>query len=139
MLFRSEMMNIGKATNDSVFITIKRKLPNDSLRVLFSGKRAPIHFADSLEFQVSINPLTDKGLNQILVDIDPLNAVPELYETNNSLVKEFYIFEDELRPVYPYNYSIINNQNITFSASTANPVCSNRQYVMELEIGRAHV
>lgn len=127
------IMNIGKAVNDSVFLTVKRKLPSDSLRVLFAGKIAPLHFDDSLEFQVPINPLTDKGLNQILVDIDPLDAIDELFESNNSLVKDFYVFEDELRPCFPYNYAIVNSSNITFSASTANPLSGNRQFVMELD------
>ncbi|MBK7882686.1 MAG: hypothetical protein IPJ81_01775 [Chitinophagaceae bacterium] len=35
--------------------------------------------------------------------------------------------------MYPYTYSIINNSNITFSASTANPLGAQREYVMELD------
>ena len=65
------------------------------------------------------------------MDVD--NRVKELSETNNTLTKEFYIFEDEIRPVSPYNYSIVNQQNISFSASTANPLSGQRQYLMEMD------
>jgi len=127
-----KMLNIGMATNDSIRVTIKRKLPNDSLQVLYDGKRL-IKYSDSIPLLVNINPITDKGLNKIIVTLDVDNKVAELSEQNNSTEKEFYIYEDELRPVSPYNFSIVNQQNITFTANTANPLMQQRQYVMEID------
>jgi hypothetical protein len=60
-------------------------------------------------------------LNKLTVTVDVDNVVDEIFETNNSITKEIYIYEDEARPVYPYNYSIVNKQNIKFVASTADP------------------
>jgi hypothetical protein len=128
-----KMQNIGKATGDSIWVSVKRKLPNDSIRILFNKKIPGIRNADSLQLIVPINPNTDKGLNKIIVDLDYTNLVDELYETNNSITKEFYIFEDELRPSVPYNFSIVNQQNITYVANTANPLGANREYRMEID------
>ena len=36
-------------------------------------------------------------------------------------------------PISPYNYSIVNQQNITYYGSTANPLSGQRQYVMEID------
>ncbi|HSN59955.1 MAG TPA: C25 family cysteine peptidase, partial [Ferruginibacter sp.] len=127
------MQNIGKATGDSIWVSIKRKLPNDTIRVLFNQLIPAIRFEDSVVLTVPINPVTDKGLNQIMVSLDYTNMVDELYETNNTITKDFYIFEDELRPTFPYNFSIINQQNLTFVANTANPLGANRQYSMEID------
>lgn len=127
------MSNIGKATGDSIIVTVKRKLPNDTIRVIYSQLIPATRYEDSLSFTVPINPVTDKGLNQIIVTLDVTNRVDELFETNNTVTKDFYIFEDELRPAYPYNYSIVNQQNITYVASTANPLAGERQYVMEVD------
>ena len=88
---------------------------------------------DSLNITVPINPTTDKGLNKITVTLDETNRTDELFENNNSVTKEFYVFEDELRPSFPYNYSIINQSPITFVASTANPLSGDRQFVMEVD------
>jgi Peptidase family C25/FlgD Ig-like domain len=126
-------MNIGKAVGDSIRVTVKRKLPNDSIKVLYDQVIPGIRYMDSVNLVVPINPLTDKGLNKLIVQLDVDNKVAELSEVNNILEKDFFIFEDELRPVYPYNYSIINQQNINFIASTANPLNASRQYVMELD------
>ncbi len=99
-----KMHNIGKAVSDSIWVSVKRKLPNDTVRTLFNQKIPGIRYADSLSFLVPINPLTDKGLNQLIVSLDYTNKVDELFETNNTVTKDFYVFEDELRPVHPYNF-----------------------------------
>ncbi|MDB5280774.1 MAG: hypothetical protein JWR61_5729 [Ferruginibacter sp.] len=128
-----KMMNIGKVTNDSIRVSVIRKLPNDSSKIIFNQLVPAFKYADSLTFTVPINPATDKGLNKIIVTLDVDNRVQEVSETNNTITKEFYILEDEIRPVSPYNFSIVNKQQITFSASTANPLSGQRQYVMELD------
>jgi len=132
-----KMQNIGKATNDSIWVSIKRKLPNDTIRTLYNAYIKGIRYEDSVNLVVPINPTTDKGLNQIIVSLDYTNKVNELYETNNTLTKDFYVFEDELRPAYPYNLSIVNQQNITYVANTANPLSGIRQYVMEIDTTEA--
>ena len=126
-------MNIGKAIKDSIRVSIIRKLPNDVNQILYNLLMPAVKYADSLSFKIPINPITDKGLNKISVSLDVDNRVTELSETNNFITKEFYILEDEIRPVFPYKYSIVTKQNITFTASTANPLIGQRQYLMELD------
>ncbi|MEP7239171.1 MAG: hypothetical protein ABI685_14925, partial [Ferruginibacter sp.] len=128
-----KMMNIGRGIRDSIRVSIRQKLPNDSIRVLYNQLIPAIMYMDSVSLTVPIIPATDKGLNRLLVSLDVDNRVNELSETNNDLSKDFYIFEDELRPVSPSNYSIVSQQNITYYASTANPLSGLRQYVMEID------
>jgi uncharacterized lipoprotein NlpE involved in copper resistance len=127
------MLNVGRAINDSIRVTVKRKLPNDSIKVLYNQRMPAIKYSDSLAFTVPINPVTDKGLNTILVSLDTENKIAELSETNNSTEKQFYIYEDEIRPVYPGNFSIVRQQNISYAASTANPLVQQRTYTMEID------
>lgn len=128
-----KVMNIGRAINDSIRVRIRQRLPNDSIRILYNQVIRATLFMDSFSLTVPINPVTDKGLNRLLVSVDLDQRVSELSETNNELSKDFYIFEDELRPISPYNYSIVNQQNITYYGSTANPLSGQRQYVMEID------
>ncbi len=128
------MKNTGKAVNDSIRISVKRLLPNATVPISLKDTIIPgIKFADSLSLNVAINPATDNGLNKIIVELDWTNRVNEIYETNNKITKDVFIFENTLNPVYPYNYSIVNNQNITLSASTANPLIPMSNYVMEID------
>ena len=125
--------NLGKAVGDSIRVTINRHLANDSVQVIYNQLRKAPAYSDSLEFIIPINPITDKGLNKIVVVLDADNTVDELCETNNSVTREFYILEDEVRPVSPYNYSIVNQPGIVYTASTANPLMGNRQYRMQVD------
>ena len=129
-----DMRNIGKAVGDSIRVSVKRLLPNTTIPVTIKDTLIPgIRFADSLNINVPINPSTDNGLNKIIVELDWTNKVSEIYETNNKITKDVFIFENTLNPVFPYNFSIVNIQNITFSASTANPLIGLSNYTMELD------
>lgn len=128
-----KIYNIGKAVNDSMRLVINRKLPNDSIQVIFNQLIPATLNADSMQFTIPINPIIEKGRNVLTIILDDGNRINELSENNNILSREFYIFEDEIRPSYPYNYSIVNQQNITFSASTANALIAQRQYLMEID------
>ncbi len=125
--------NIGKATGDSVSVSIKRQYPDGSTTTLLSKNIKSIRYEDSLSIDVPIIASRDKGQNKLIVSIDNLNKYDELSETNNTVTKTFFIYEDELTPVYPYKYSIVNKTNIRLAASTADPTSPTRQYVMEID------
>ena len=127
------MLNIGRAIKDSIRVTVKRTLPDNSVTVLFNKVILAIKYADSINITAQINPLTDKGLNRITVIIDADNKVNEMSELNNIATKDFVIFEDEIRPVYPYNFSIVNKQNVSYYGSTANPLTGQRQILLEVD------
>jgi len=127
--------NIGRAINDSITWKVRHVYPPDAgvpddiytVRI-----KAPYDTA-SMSLTYPILPTRDKGLNKIEVTIDSDNEVDELSENNNTVTKEFFIYEDEARPIYPYNYAIINTNTQKLIASTANPFSSVRQYVMEID------
>ena len=130
------MRNIGKAVGDSIWVNVIRKLPNDSIRVIYKKLIPAIRSIDSFSINVPIFPVLEKGLNQITVTLDETNRIEEQYEFNNSITKDFYIFEDELRPIYPYNFSIVNRQSISYFANTANPLSGIRDYKLEIDTTR---
>lgn len=126
-------MNIGKAVEDSMEVSVKRQLPSGTLIDLYKSKRKATFYRDSLIFKVPINPITDKGENKILVTLDGTNLIPEMSENNNTITKPFLVIEDEIRPVAPYNYAIVNKPAVTFYASTANPLAPAKNYIIEVD------
>ena len=127
------IVNSGKATTDSVRIEVEREFPSGIRELVYNEKHAYIPNNDSLVIDFPIDALRDKGLNKIIVTLDRENTVDELCETNNVITKEFFIYEDEIRPAYPYNFGIVNKQNITYYASTANPLGSTRKYYFQID------
>ncbi|MFN8291987.1 MAG: C25 family cysteine peptidase [Chitinophagaceae bacterium] len=129
---KAKFINLGKAISKPVVIEMKRTLPD--LSTIVRRDTIPgIRYLDSLVYTIPLVSTRDKGANKISICIDPDNQVDELFESNNCVTKDFFIYEDEIRPVYPFNLAIVNKQNIKFQASTANPFSSLRQYTMELD------
>jgi Peptidase family C25/CARDB len=131
--FKANIYNIGKAVGDSVRVLVKRKYPNGTVEEIFNKKIVAVRFKDNVEIVLPIDALRDKGNNSITITVDSDNLYDELSETNNTITKNFVIYEDELKPVYPQNFAIINKAQIKVAASTANPLASARQYVMEMD------
>ncbi len=130
---KASFMNIGKAVSDSITIEVKRTYPDGTTEVIQRDRIKGIRYIDSANYTIPIISYRDKGLNKIKITIDADNEVDELYENNNSVTKDVYIFEDEARPIYPYNFSIINQQNVKLVVSSANAFAVSRDYIMELD------
>lgn len=129
--------NLGKATSDSITILFTRKYPDGSSGVILRKRVAGIRFMDSLQVDMPILASRDKGQNYITVTINSDNDVPEVTLANNSVTTSFFIYQDELTPIYPYDYAIINNPKQKLYASTANPLAASTQYVMEMDTTEA--
>ncbi|HEY8896302.1 MAG TPA: C25 family cysteine peptidase [Niastella sp.] len=126
-------VNLGKAVRDSIVLEIKQQYPNGTTGTLYRQKIKGIRDADSVELTVPVVASRDKGQNKLIVTIDADGIVNEVSENNNTATKDFYIYEDEARPVYPYTYAITNNPNEKLYASTANPVTSTKTWLMEID------
>lgn len=132
-IFKAKFLNIGKAINQPIVAQVKRQYPNGSTEIIYRDTLPGIRYADSIEINVPVDALRDKGSNKLTVTIDADNAVDELFETNNSVTKEVIVYEDEARPIYPYNFAIVNKQNIKYIVSTANPFASIKNYKFEVD------
>ena len=128
-----KMYNLGKAINDSIVVQVQQQYPDNSKATIYRKKIPGIHYADSLTLSIPVVASRDKGLNKLIITLDADNTVTEVTEANNTFTKEFYIYEDEARPAYPYNYSIVNQNTTKFYASTADPFSNPKQYVMEID------
>ncbi len=130
----AKFMNIGKAISRNIVVEVRRTYPGSSTPQVIRRDTIPgIRFIDSLTYNIPIVATRDKGLNKISITVEADNIVDEIYETNNTVTKEFFIYEDEARPIYPYSYAIINTQGIKFRASTANPFSPLKDYQMEID------
>jgi len=130
-------VNLGRAVSDSIVLEIKQQYPNGSTGTLYRQKIPGIREADSVTLDVPIVSSRDKGQNKIIATIDADNKVDEIAENNNTVSKDFVIYEDEARPVFPFDYAIINDPTQKLYASTANPLSLSKTYVMEIDTSGA--
>ncbi len=125
--------NLGKAINDSIEILITRKYPNGTTTTLLQEKIPGPYYKDSVQLTVPIVATRDKGPNSITVTVNVGNVVPEVTYANNSVTTNFFIYQDALTPIFPYNYAIVDSPRQKLWASTANPLAPATQYIMEID------
>jgi Peptidase family C25 len=125
--------NLGKAVSDSITILVTRKYPDGSSTTLMQKKIPGVYYTDSIQLLVPIIPTRDKGQNYITVTINAGDVVPEITYANNSVTTSVFIYQDELTPIYPYNYAIVNSPTQKLWASTANPLAASTQYEMQID------
>jgi hypothetical protein len=138
---KAKIYNLGKAqasrvagAGDSLQVTIKWQHGDGTSEYLYRKFLKPsIRYADSIEIEVPIVSTRDKGNNCITIMLDSLNQYDELSETNNSISKCFFIFDDDIKPVYPTAFAVTNKSTGKLYASTANPLALPRQYIMEMD------
>jgi Peptidase family C25 len=127
--------NLAQHNSDSILMTIKRTLANNTSTTYTKVFNKGIAWMDSMEITLPLDKINGKGLNTFEVKIDALNSVTEKFETNNSFGKQFIIYDDDAVPVYPYNFSILhtteNNPNLIIN--TLNPLAQSKQYVIQFD------
>jgi hypothetical protein len=130
---RVRVVNLGKAVNDSIVLSIKQRYPDGSTAVLYRQKMKGISYSDSIFLNVPIVATRDKGTHTITVTVDEESVVDEMAENNNTASRIINIFQDEARPAYPFNLSIVKDPSQKLYASTANPFSAAKDYVIEID------
>ncbi len=131
---RAKVANLGKAINKDLVVELKRTYPDQTVKVVKRKTIPGVRNLDSVSYQIAItDPLIEKGMNKFTVTIDPDNQIDELFESNNAITKEVFIYEDNIRPVYPHDLSIVNEANVVLYASTGNPLAKARDYIIEID------
>lgn len=128
-----KLYNIGKKLNDSVSFKLVRQFPAGNTVTAFTKNIGALATVDSLTIALPIVANRDRGDNIITASIDYTNSITEISETNNSASVTVNVREEELIPIFPYNYAIVNNPIFKFATSTANPFASSKTYIIEVD------
>lgn len=131
IVVKTYIANIGRYTNDTLNINVYKKNPHDVNKKVFGTKIVALKNQDSIEFKVPIMGSIDLGINSVEVEIE--GRKNERTELNNKAVKQFIVYEDEVNPVYPIQYAIVNSNNLVLKASTANPTAYKTNYLLEID------
>jgi hypothetical protein len=128
------LYNLGKATGDSVWVSVKHTQPGNN-NVLFqdSLRLTNLFNSDTVIFKIPLDGATDIGLNNYAIKIDSKEQYDELSEDNNEIIYQLYIYSESIIPVYPKEFSIVHQQDVTLKASTLNAFAPLRSYKLEID------
>lgn len=125
--------NLGKAIDDSIDLEVIRSLP-DGTSFTYLKTVPATHYQDTFDITIATGSTEAFGLNNLQITIDAGDKVAnELSETNNTLGLVLNILSEDVFPIYPYEFAIVPDQDITLKASTANAFAGSRDYIMQID------
>jgi len=141
---RFSVANIGKGVKDSIAVKIEHELP-DGNRFTAATLQIPAPAYQS-DFEVKLSTVgkVAVGRNRLYIAADAADAVTEhplpAAEMNNELVDasgqkgvSFFITDNGATPVYPSNFAIVGEAQVTLRASTSDALAPLAKYVFELD------
>ncbi len=124
--------NIGKAINTNYKVLVQRNLPNGEVETYEQVVPAP-NYSDSVFVSIPTNNVNGLGQNTFYIKVDSDDEIDELSEANNEVTITRYFTIDDLIPVYPSEFSIVNKPNVKLEYSTANPLVSAKRYIVQID------
>jgi hypothetical protein len=125
--------NLGRALRDSVAVTINHISPAGTNALIKTFYLKNLYNTDTTSIWIPVSKTSNIGLNKYVVKIDAPNKFDESSELNNEGTLDVFIYNDNLVPVYPHEFSIVYKPGVTLKASTLNPFRPVGQYVMEID------
>ncbi|WP_299754416.1 C25 family cysteine peptidase [uncultured Pontibacter sp.] len=110
-----DAQNLGKAITDSIYVSVKRTLPDNTVLEADTFKVGPIMHTSRIELTLPNIGVSSMGINTFEVTLDSRNAFEELNEENNIAVYQRYISASGLTVVTPMQYSLLSDAVATLA------------------------
>ncbi len=140
-----DVANIGQGVQDSIVIEVRQKLPQGTERVLVVSDKIPAPtFSTTLEYTIPSFGFNALGANEFYIEIDTENNIAEFpapqAEENNTLQTNgasesitVHFISKEVLPIFPKEFGIVNNPNLTLKASTSTTFLESAKYVVQID------
>jgi hypothetical protein len=123
--------NFGRAKEDSLAVRIVRTF-NDNTSTTYDSLFHTVLYKDTLEFTIHKD---DKGFgnNSFSITLDPLNAIHEISESNNSATLNLFIPLNASKNLYPQGFAIMNTPTVKLVTQSTDILGSPRDFVFQID------
>jgi len=125
--------NFGRATDDSLNVTVRRTFADGQMITYDSVFYAPVFNQDTIYFTVRSNQLNNFGNNQFELILDYNQSIEELDETNNSGILSFFIPQGGTVNLNPFDFAIVNQQTQQLIAQASDLLTGSRTFLFEID------
>ena len=137
-----DMVNIGENTGGPLAVRIEQRLPDNTVLSRISDTLDAPPFRRELSYSIPVNG-SKIGFNRFFITTDPDNTIeekPAAAEFNNDLTDatgergvDVYYYSDDVQPIWPPAYGIVNKPDPALLVSTLNLNAAPQRYLFELD------
>lgn len=126
--------NLGKATGDSIPVSIKHQFPNGSSVEWPLMKFHPVYYRDTFQYWIKYPDMKALlGNNVFEVNIDNNGTINEGNEFNNKANLSVFIAGSGVSALLPSRYGIVTGDSVTLIGQNNNILIQNASYVFEMD------
>ncbi|MEJ8801694.1 putative type IX secretion system sortase PorU2 [Pontibacter sp. H249] len=125
--------NLGKAITDSVTVSVKRTLTDNTVITYDPVKIAPIIKDRKAQLTLNNKGMAALGLNSFEVKLDATDEIEELNEGNNIATFRHFFPVSGLVALSPANYSIVNTANVKVAVQATQLNANDKGFYFELD------
>lgn len=125
--------NFGITTDDSVAITVNRRLPSNELIALDTQFFASPYYSDTLRYIINNNKIGEFGDNSFEIIIDAPKVISEISEFNNTATFNYFLSLGTTINLYPYSASWVNTTAVTLTTQSVDLLSQERDYLFEID------
>ncbi|MBC5994622.1 putative type IX secretion system sortase PorU2 [Pontibacter cellulosilyticus] len=131
------VQNLGKAITDSVVVTIKRTLPDNTTVIYNPIKIGPVLREQKVQLKLGNKGMAALGMNSFEIKLDGNDEIEELNETNNTATFQHYFPASGLVALSPSNYGIVGTANVKLVVQATQLATNTKGYYFELDTTQA--
>ena len=139
-----EVVNLGQRKTGKMLVEVLQELPSGEPFYLVSDSIQAPSFKKTISYRLPTLGSRALGANKFFIEIDKGNSIVELpdpiAEENNKLLNStgsegviVHFVSNEIIPVYPKEFSIVDAPDLTLKASTSSPFVDVQKYVFEID------
>lgn len=133
-LINVNISNLGTFRSDEkISICVDRKYPDGGIKNIAKKEIKVPSYENTFSLSIYTDPTQGFGTNEITVYLDCDNTINELCEINNSATAELFITSDNVVPIAPCNYGIVNQPGITLKATTGDPFAISSDFLFQID------
>ncbi|MCC9165710.1 C25 family cysteine peptidase [Pontibacter harenae] len=125
--------NLGKAIPDSIYVSVKRTLPDNSIVVTDSIKVKPILRPSELLLPLDNRGLEALGMNSFEIFLDHTQSFAELSEDNNIGRFQHYFPASGLVAISPSEYGIVSSKDVKLLAQATQVLTNKQGFYFEID------
>ncbi len=131
-LVKVVVKNLGEAVTDLYVININRIFPNGQIQAT-QVKVPSARNIDTILIWIKSDRINGPGLNTFKIKVDYEDAIAEYSELNNEVTVTKLILADDIIPIYPYDFCMINDPNFELVFSTASAFATSKSYIFQID------
>nr|WP_262890443.1 C25 family cysteine peptidase [Pontibacter beigongshangensis] len=129
--------NLGKALPDSIYVSVKRTLSDNTTLLIDSIKVKPILKKDRIQLALDNKDVSAMGMNSFEVTLDPENLIEELDKENNVVRFQHFFPLSGLLVLSPEEYGVVNANKVRLTIQATDQENKGKGYFFEADTTRA--